>query len=198
MRYPVDHVSVTSGYGARRDNNVRHWGLDLAGRAGDAVRTPEAGFVVATSWGRGTAVALPPPFNGYGPGVVLLRGSSGVWHLLAHLDPAHRADIFKGETLPEGFQVATMPPAVGRAGPHTHWEVRGGVPYDAPDNRQHNTMDPRAWLRGEPFELSRGVVPSMTDVVIDTAVSAVSKTNGASSPAAAWLLLALLLFAKDR
>lgn len=198
MRYPVDHVSVTSGYGAKRANNVRHWGLDLAGKAGDPVRTPEAGFVVATAWGRGTSVALPAPFNGYGPGVVLLRGESGVWHLLAHLDPTTRADIFKGEPLPEGFEVARMPRGVGLAGPHTHWEVRGGVPYDAPATRQHNTMDPRLWLRGEPFESSRGVVQSVVDVVIDTAQTVVSRTNGASSPAAAWLLLALLLLAKDR
>lgn len=63
-----------------------HYGVDLVGHEGDPVAAPEDGTIVAV-------MANAPgddvqPWRGYGPALVMLKGASGRFHLLAHLDPA--------------------------------------------------------------------------------------------------------------
>lgn len=142
--YPVDSVNVASGYGWRTVNGARqgHWGLDLAGAAGDAVRAPEAGEVVAV-W-TGSGVSAPAPWDGYGPGGVELQGDSGAYHVLAHLEVPR---VAIGDRVSEGDVVGVMPARVGASGPHTHWEVRR-VAVDGPSTRQADTIDPRTWVKG--------------------------------------------------
>ena len=144
-RWPVDvpHVTPHGKYGQVRRNKddgtcgtkpypCIHPALDLAGPAGTDVYAPEDCTVDAVSTG------TFPPFRGYGPGVILLRGKvTGVYHLLAHLDPSTipspmvpgtfwdwattpmwRSSDQRRE-LAEGAIVGQM-----SAANHVHWETR--------------------------------------------------------------------------
>jgi murein DD-endopeptidase MepM/ murein hydrolase activator NlpD len=143
MRAPTDTGQVASHYAVLRANGAMHWGDDMPGLPGMNVYAPEDGIVTAVVYGKGTSVALPPPWNGYGPGVVEIRGASGVWHVLAHVHPGVLAP---GVAVHEGEVVGTLPMAVGAAGPHVHWEVRTGRAIDSPSTRGANTIDPQLWL----------------------------------------------------
>lgn len=143
MRAPTASGRVSSGYGVKRADGRMHWGDDMPGRAGEAVYAPEGGIVTAVEYGHGTAIALPHPWNGYGPGVVQILGDTGVWHTLAHVRPGVLAP---GVRVEEGAAVGTLPAAVGASGPHVHWEVRTGHPIDDPTTRAANTVDPQEWL----------------------------------------------------
>jgi len=153
---PVAPFAVRSGYGATRPGG-NHWGVDLPGRAGQVVRTPESGIVVAIERGAGTSIALRPPFDGYGPGAVLIHGDSGVWHLLAHVKLLP-VGLMVGSQVEAGAVVGVMPRAVGKAGPHTHWEVRVHKPIDSPRDRHANTIDPKAWLLASAAQTGGGLV----------------------------------------
>lgn len=111
-----------------------HNGLDLAGPDGTEVYAPEDCSVHAVATGN------LPPFTGYGPGVIVMRGKvTGVYHLLAHL----QRDTIPSPTVPGGFwDWATKPhwiwegteerrqfregELVGRisSANHVHWETR--------------------------------------------------------------------------
>ena len=123
MRAPTGTGAVSSGYAVLRANGAMHWGDDMPGIPGAPVYAPEDGVVTAVVYGKGTAVALPAPWNGYGPGVVELRGASGVWHVLAHVKPGILAP---GAKVTEGEIVGTMPLAVGASGPHVPAVPRSG------------------------------------------------------------------------
>src|SRR5260221_9645037 len=139
-RYPVDHVDVASGYGYRQDPGggllpQGHGGLDLVDQAGAPVRAPEPMTVTAVWTDDKT-----PPYVGYGPGGIEGQGSSGLFHLLGHMDPAH-LEVSVGDRVQEGEQVG----AVSALG-HVHWEVRR-VAVDNPDTRAGDTLDPVEWLK---------------------------------------------------
>lgn len=192
MRYPVERVRVASGYGQTRAGGVRHWGLDLAGAYGTVVYSPEAGIVLYVSKGTGTAIKLPPPLDGYGPGAIVIVGKSGVYHLLAHLDPAS-IEVRAGNLVAEGQRVATMPRKVGAAGPHTHWEVRTGKAYDNPATREANTMDPDEWVRTGAPAHTADVWTAVKDGVRQGVANAKAKAIGDIA-----ILLLLLLVASRR
>lgn len=164
-----------NGYGATRANGVQHWGIDIA-RSPDAdVVAPERGVIVDVWTDNET-----PNFQGYGPGGVLLKGQSGVFHLLAHLNPARWGrsnaptigEVFEAGQL-IGHTAGTGTEGVGRAAPHVHWEVRV-KPHDTPATRAGNTIPPRRWLAGNPSgRVLSEATPSKSD-------------NG-------WLLLLLLV-----
>jgi murein DD-endopeptidase MepM/ murein hydrolase activator NlpD len=144
-------VVVASPYkDPRRTGDNAHFGVDLAGNAGDVVRAPEAMTIVAVESIPDPEIAantrlvtaaqggIGTPFDGYGPGVVLGRGASGRFHLLAHVHPAGAA---VGESVDEGDPVGELVSHVGAASPHVHWEVRA-VAIDTPATREANTVDP--------------------------------------------------------
>lgn len=118
-----------------------HAGVDLAAPRGTSVRAPEAGRVVIVQSGPGPR-DVPPPWRGYGPALILLRGDSGVFHLLSHLE--HRSVIVsRGARVAEGE-------VLGKVGPqrHVHWEVRRYHPWRP---RVHGEIveiaaDPASWL----------------------------------------------------
>jgi hypothetical protein len=80
-------------------------------------------------------------WSGYGPKGALLRGLSGVFHLLAHLD---NLEVRVGNELPEGGVVGR-----GSAVHHVHWEVRTMARSPRGAAVVETTLDPGAWLRGE-------------------------------------------------
>lgn len=176
--YPVKDHRVASGF--LPPGRPNHFGLDLIGPDGsvEPVGAPERGSIVAV-WGVGTdgaradnTTVTDKRFDGYGPAGVLLKGASGVFHLLAHMDPQgwdvdagpsarqtgptgaeptldHPADVVEPPTLArvyeEGEQLGKMAPHVGKSGPHCHWEVRK-EPIDNPSTRALNTFDPDQWV----------------------------------------------------
>lgn len=156
-----------SGYGAKRARGVVHYAWDLPGVEDAPVVAPEDAIVTGIRYnGTGGSVKLPPPWDGYGPGIVLLRGASGVWHLLAHVAPS----VMVGQTVREGQDVATLTRNVGASGPHVHWEVRTGRAIDSPQTRAKNTVSPQAWLDGR---VRGGAVTAPSSGTADDAASAV-------------------------
>src|SRR5260221_11999215 len=109
-RYPVDHVDVASGYGYRQDPRggllpQGHWGLDLVDQAGAPVRAPEPMTVTAVWTDDKT-----PPYVGYGPGGIEGQGSSGLFHLLGHMEPPHPDGIVRARVQEGGHVGAVAAP----------------------------------------------------------------------------------------
>jgi murein DD-endopeptidase MepM/ murein hydrolase activator NlpD len=110
-----------------------HRGLDMFAESPD-VFAPEAGIVVRVSDGK-TA-----PFVGFGPGVVLIQGASGFFHLLSHLDFS-TIKVKPGQPVVEGQLLAQFEREHG----HTHYEVR----RKATGPSETNNIDPAVWLANE-------------------------------------------------
>lgn len=150
---PVPGGKIASRFGINR-GGVWHWGDDVAGPAGATVVAPEAMTVVTVSTSadpeRADNTTLPAPFGGYGPGIVLAKGASGAFHLLAHLATV---EVAEGAELGEGDHVGTLATHVGKSGPHTHWEMRI-KPIDSPATRASNTFDPERWLASGRLEVN--------------------------------------------
>jgi murein DD-endopeptidase MepM/ murein hydrolase activator NlpD len=108
-----------------------HWGVDTFTGGSRDVFAPEDGTVVAVS-------GDTPPFAGYGPGIVLLKGKSGFYHLLAHLELGS-IKVTPGIVIVEGAPIGRFDAAHA----HCHYEVRRKPtgPSDV------NTIDPVAWLK---------------------------------------------------
>jgi murein DD-endopeptidase MepM/ murein hydrolase activator NlpD len=108
-----------------------HWGVDTFAITPE-IYAPESGIVVAVSDGNS------PPFSGYGPGVVLMRGASGYYHLMAHLS---QINVTKGSTIAEGTLVGRYSSSYG----HCHYEVR----KQPTGPSETNTIDPEKWLAAQ-------------------------------------------------
>lgn len=148
---PIEGARIpTRGLGAwlaRRSEGRRlHAGVDLAMRADTPCRAPESGEVVEVFESNrplpnAPRFSRPPGWSGYGPRGVLMRGDSGVWHLLAHLDTVlvtDRQRVTEGETV-----------GVGSVVRHVHWEVRTQARPTGGAAVVEVTVDPGAWLRGQ-------------------------------------------------
>jgi murein DD-endopeptidase MepM/ murein hydrolase activator NlpD len=131
--YGCKRLSPSDGACGVHGYPCTHWGVDTFTIGGIRdVWAPEAGIVVAVSDGSS------PPFVGYGPGIVLLKGASGVYHLLAHLQ-AGTTVVRVGQTLAEGAPIAKFDPAMG----HCHYEVRRAPTGPS----ETNTINPEEWHR---------------------------------------------------
>jgi murein DD-endopeptidase MepM/ murein hydrolase activator NlpD len=130
-RGPADGACGTKGY------PCIHPGVDLYGPAGTEVFAPEDGVVVAVANGSSS------PWKGYGPWLIVIRGASGVYHLLAHLSPERASLALVGSRVVAGQLVG-----VTSSANHTHWEVRiKAIPdFAAGESNQTNNLDPFAWL----------------------------------------------------
>lgn len=142
---PIDPMPRAYGpkqrYLASRSDGARlHAGIDLGARRGTPVRAPEDGVVEAV----GAADSLPPidgwRFRGYGPELVLMRGDSGRWHLLSHLQ---NASVQVGQRVTAGEAVGE----VSRLA-HCHWEVLTRARPGRGQSVAEISLDPLAWLDG--------------------------------------------------
>jgi murein DD-endopeptidase MepM/ murein hydrolase activator NlpD len=179
---PIPGGTIADGFLTTRAN---HWAWDVAGKGGATVVAPESGVVVdvysspdpqrkdntsmkgQTALTKATYPGIADPWNGYGPGGVLLRGDSGVWHLLAHLATT---TVGVGDRVSGGAVVGTLPQHVGASGPHTHWEVRTKALSTLGDRAQ-TSLNPGDWLRGQadnnqPRAPQRGARPGTSAVII--------------------------------
>jgi murein DD-endopeptidase MepM/ murein hydrolase activator NlpD len=122
---------VTAGYGERRTLNgvkpSQHYGLDLAGRLGDPVRSANAGRValVRDCWASGLTV-------------VVWHGA-GLYTTYLHLA---RALVAEGATVKKGQRIGLVGRSGRASGPHLHWGVRVGDRYVDPRSL---LALPRAW-----------------------------------------------------
>lgn len=130
--YGCKRNSLSDGACGVKGYPCTHWGMDLFAVGIRDVWAPEAGNIVAVSDGSS------PPFVGFGPGVVLMKGASGIYHLLSHLQ-AGTTLVRVGQEVVEGAPIAKFDPGMA----HCHWEVR-----KAPTGpSETNTINPEAWLQ---------------------------------------------------
>jgi murein DD-endopeptidase MepM/ murein hydrolase activator NlpD len=107
-----------------------HWGSDTFAITPE-IYAPESGVVVAVSDGASA------PFMGYGPGIVLIQGVSGYYHLLAHLA---QILVAKGP-IAEGTLVGRYDRTIA----HCHYEVRRKPTGPS----ETNTVNPEQWLSSQ-------------------------------------------------
>jgi murein DD-endopeptidase MepM/ murein hydrolase activator NlpD len=121
-----------------------HRGLDMFAESPD-VFAPEIGVVQAVSDGRSA------PFQGFGPGVILIKGLSGYFHLLSHLNP-RTISVRPGSVVLEGVKLAQFDPEHG----HTHYEVR----KQATGPSETNNINPLQWLSAQQRALVAANAPA--------------------------------------
>jgi murein DD-endopeptidase MepM/ murein hydrolase activator NlpD len=127
---------------APRDNGRRlHAGIDLAGPPGARVVAPVAGEVVLA----GRDVDQPRiggwKWNGYGPGLVMIKGADGYFHLLSHLGESPSVEV--GDRVSVGAVVGVVSHLR-----HVHWEVRRSLVPPPGLAVVEVAIDPRAYLSG--------------------------------------------------
>jgi murein DD-endopeptidase MepM/ murein hydrolase activator NlpD len=116
------------------------------------VFAPESGVVERVSDGKSV------PFQGYGPGVILIRGDSGFYHLLSHLNFS-TISVAPGQRIFDGQRIAQFDREIA----HTHYEVR----REPIGPSATNTIDPAVWLAAQQRKLvatAPPVQPSNTGI----------------------------------
>jgi hypothetical protein len=152
-KYGYVRKGLSEGTCGVKSYHCTHNAIDLAGSRGTEVYAPEDCSIDSVATGS------LPPFRGYGPGVILMRGKvTGVYHLLAHLEPDTivspmvdgsiwdfvTTPLYKSDDQRRQVKEGEI---VGRiAKNHTHWETRDGA---------HGARnDPSLWVK-------RYVTPSL-------------------------------------
>lgn len=170
-RAPVAKVTVTpkGGYGFDR-GDVRHYAWDLGGKVGTPVYAPEDLEVV--QWAAGDDDAAQKRLTGYGPAVILAKGASGVWHVLAHLDGwAWSGD--KKDRLPwigRKYKAGDLVGEISKLN-HVHWEIRLAPWPPTGDARKPYTMDPARWIAGDPIPPAPASKPPKSSPIGGAAVA---------------------------
>jgi len=117
------------------------------------------------------------PWDGYGPGGVVIAGDSGAFHLLAHLATV---TVAVGDRVALDEQVGTMPSHVGASRSHVHWEVRKRPITTSGADRVDGALSAEAWLAGG------------SDAAPEVPRDGGKKPQ--SSTGIGWLILAVILF----
>ncbi len=142
----VPHGTAGAWCASRSDGARLHAGIDLWGPVGREVHAPEAGEVVVVASANVPSDPVhrsePRGWAGYGPELVVMRGDSGAFHLLAHLGTVA---VRVGQRLALGELIGT----IGRtSSPHLHWEVRSRLQPTGAAAVVEVAADPEAWLEG--------------------------------------------------
>lgn len=131
--YGCKRISSADGACGVHGYPCTHWGVDTFTIGGVRnVWAPEDGTVVSVADGSS------PPWSGYGPGIVLLKGKSGWYHMMAHLTYSS-IQVRPGQVIAEGAPIALFDPGIA----HCHYEVRR-MPTGP---SEMNTVNPEEWHR---------------------------------------------------
>jgi predicted chitinase len=127
---PLENLKVTRGFGMRVDpitgKQAGHGGVDLAGRAGDAIKAPDAGTA---------RVVAEKDSGGYGNMVEILDSQGKVMHRMAHMSETM---VKTGDKIEAGTQIGKVGSTGRSTGNHLHWEQ-----FDPATGKQ---IDPMAAL----------------------------------------------------
>ena len=108
---PLEKMNQTSGM-MRNDGKTYHGGIDLAGKIGDKVMAPISGIA---------RVLSEKESGGYGNMVEVTDATTGIKHMLAHLD---KSMVKSGDVIKAGQQIGTLGNTGKSTGAHLHHEVR--------------------------------------------------------------------------
>lgn len=189
-RYGAERRDASEGSCGVSPYPCRHPGVDLAAPQGTAVVAPEPGLVVEVATGDAK------PWTGYGPGLVVLKGRSGGYHLLAHLEPEvvprWQKDAGILDDRPTLYPLA-RPVAEGEllgyvsSANHVHWEKRS--------DRTSGRLDPVAWWvannPGVPLEDRKRIYAQLSALQLSDAGAA-----GGGDAGVALVVLGLLLWSE--
>lgn len=141
-RQGVDYVDRTYAYGdTQRGNRPTHSGVEFVNPRGTPVLAAAGGTVFYA--GNDAEVMFGPQTNYYGNLVVIAHGirspdGQPIYTLYAHLD---RVVVETGQSVEQGDRVGIVGDTGVALGPHLHFEVRSGDPYDF-----SSTLNPELWL----------------------------------------------------
>ena len=117
---PLEKMTQTSGM-MRNDGKTYHGGIDLAGKIGDKIMAPISGVA---------RVLSEKESGGYGNMVEVTDATTGVKHMLAHMD---KTMVKTGDVIKAGQQIGTLGNTGKSTGAHLHHEMR---------DKQGNKIDP--------------------------------------------------------
>lgn len=138
----VNYISWTYPYGGTSGGRLRmHYGVDFANPTGTSVLAAADGVVLYA--GDDFSVQFGPMNNFYGRLVVIqhnIMDSSGgaVYTLYGHLDAW---EVSAGQAVTAGQRIGVVGATGIAQGPHLHFEVRVGNPYD-----YGATRNPVLWM----------------------------------------------------
>ncbi len=108
---PLEKMTQTSGM-MRNDGKTYHGGIDLAGKIGDKIMAPISGMA---------RVLSEKESGGYGNMVEVTDATTGVKHMLAHMD---KTMVKTGDVIKAGQQIGTLGNTGKSTGAHLHHEMR--------------------------------------------------------------------------
>jgi murein DD-endopeptidase MepM/ murein hydrolase activator NlpD len=138
----VDELDRTYPYGdTQYDTRETHHGVEFFNPRGTPVLAAEDGTVIFA--GDDSQILFGPINNFYGNLVIIehdIRSPDGqtVYTAYAHLD---RIDVVEGQSVQQGDRVGIVGDTGVAIGPHLHFEVRVGDPYD-----YNATQNPDLWI----------------------------------------------------
>jgi murein DD-endopeptidase MepM/ murein hydrolase activator NlpD len=139
----VNYIAWTYPYGSTAGGRLQvHRGVDLVNPTGTSVLAPADGTVLYA--GDDLSTLYGPYNNYYGNMIVIqhaLTDGAGlpVYTLYGHLD---RVEVTPGQAVTAGARIGTVGGTGIAQGPHLHFEVRVGNPYDF-----GATRNPALWIR---------------------------------------------------
>ncbi len=173
----VDYIDRTYAYGdTQGGRRETHLGVEFVNPRGTPVFAVGGGTVIFA--GADTEARFGPELNYYGNLVVIehgVRSPTGlpVYSLYAHLD---RTDVESGQMVQQRDRLGTVGDTGIALGPHLHFEIRVGDPYDF-----NATRNPDLWLFPYPqFGTLAGHVTNMTGELIaglDIKITSVGSTS---------------------
>jgi murein DD-endopeptidase MepM/ murein hydrolase activator NlpD len=159
----VDEVDRTYPYGdTQGGRRETHHGVEFVNPRGTPVLAAARGEVVFA--GSDSQTLVGPQFNFYGNVVILehrFPSPEGniIYTVYAHID---RVDVEEGQALEQGDRVGIVGDTGIAEGPHLHFEVRVGDPFE-----YGSTRNPDLWLFPKPQTgtLAGRIVDSNSDLV---------------------------------
>ncbi|GAB4509328.1 MAG: hypothetical protein OHK0046_04110 [Anaerolineae bacterium] len=191
----IDYADRTYAYGdTQRGRRRVHLGIDFANPRGTPVLAAGSGIILYA--GSDVETIFGPEPNYYGNVVVIEHGVTSpeglpVYTLYGHLD---RVEVETGQSIDARSRVGIVGDKGVAIGPHLHFEVRVGDPYD-----YRSTRNPDLWIFPYPTfgtlagrvvntagEMLQGIAVQITSEAITTPRYAFTYGDDSVNSSAAW------------